>query len=94
MDTASTISVMLVLITGVAYVIQRLNAQRAGQMASLLSGPVPAGDRAARGSTARPVPDLPAPPAVPERRDHRDGGRGRLRPRRRIQRAQRAHGRR
>ncbi|WP_244177533.1 hypothetical protein [Streptomyces atriruber] len=84
-DTALTISVILIM--GVAYVIQRLNALLAGQMAPPRSGRFLPGGRGARGSATRPVPGLPGPPAVPERRDHRDGGRGRLRPRRRIQRA-------
>ncbi|GGV22803.1 hypothetical protein [Streptomyces spectabilis] len=87
MDTALTISVILTLFMGVAYVIQHLNAQRAGQMAPLSHGRFLPGGRGARGSAVRPVPGLPGPPAVPERRDHRVGGRGRLRPRRRIQRA-------
>lgn len=42
------------------------------------------GGRGVRSSTAGLYPGRSQPPAVPTRRDHRDGGRGRLRPRRRI----------
>ncbi|WP_329361044.1 hypothetical protein [Streptomyces sp. NBC_01483] len=87
MDTSLTIGSLLTLIVGAAYVIQRLNAQRADRIALHHYSHSQPGGRGARGSTARPLPAPPRPSSAPERRDHRDGGRGRLRPRRRIRRA-------
>ncbi|GGV66556.1 hypothetical protein GCM10010277_74410 [Streptomyces longisporoflavus] len=87
MDTLLTVGVLLVLLIGAAYVIQRLNAQRADRIAlHHYSHSQPTG-RDAHGAATRPLPALPRPPSAPERRDHRDGGRGRRRPRRRIHRA-------
>ncbi|MBT2420781.1 hypothetical protein J7F01_06605 [Streptomyces sp. ISL-22] len=85
MNTALTIAAFLVLIAIGAYVIHRLNSAHAERIASrsysrFLPGRPAAADRAA-GNTAPPPPP-PAPAAEHERRDHRDGGRGRFRPRR------------
>ncbi|MFH9712729.1 hypothetical protein ACH4MW_23670 [Streptomyces luteogriseus] len=84
MDIALTIAAFLVLIAGGAYVIHRLNSAHGERIASrsysrFLPGR-PAADRAV-GTTAPPPPHS-APSAAHERRDHRDGGRGRLLPRR------------
>ncbi|UQA97498.1 hypothetical protein [Streptomyces halobius] len=87
MATALTIGVLLILIIGAAHVIQRLNAQHAERIALHRYSRFLPGDRGARSSTKQPIPGRSEPPAVPARRDHRDGGRGRLRPRRRIRRA-------
>ncbi|MFF1711903.1 hypothetical protein [Streptomyces sp. NPDC058268] len=85
-DTYLTAGVLLILIIGAAYVIQRLTAQRADRIAlHHYSHSQPTG-RGVRGSTERPLPSPSEPRSAPERRDHRDGGRGRLRPRRRIRR--------
>ncbi|MEI5098469.1 hypothetical protein RB200_07065 [Streptomyces sp. PmtG] len=65
MDTTLTISVMLALIMGVAYVMQRFNAQLAGQMAPPRSGRFLPGGRGARGSAARPVRACPGHPPFP-----------------------------
>ncbi|EPH42319.1 hypothetical protein ABT390_13165 [Streptomyces aurantiacus] len=89
MDTGITVAVLIAMIALGAFVIHRLNAQHAERIAlHHYSRRLPARD-GAPGST-RPQPGGTAPPAAPGvrvRRDHRDGGRGRFRPRRRTNRA-------
>ncbi|MBV7696225.1 hypothetical protein [Streptomyces sp. TRM70350] len=85
MDIALTIAAFLVLIAGGAYVIHRLNSAHDERIAlhsysRFLPGRRAAADPAA-GTTA-PTPPHSGPSAAHERRDHRDGGRGRFRPRR------------
>ncbi|MGP3949814.1 hypothetical protein [Streptomyces sp. 7N604] len=97
MATALTIAALLALIAGAAHVIQRLNAQHAGRIALFLyHGRLPGREDPAHEDPGREGPGhepgqpLPKPTAQPElrpRRDNRDGGRGRLRPRRRSIRA-------
>ncbi|WP_329464321.1 hypothetical protein [Streptomyces sp. NBC_01431] len=84
MTTALTIAVTLLLIVGAARVIHLLNAQHSERIALHPYSRFHPVGRGTRGGPARPVPGLAEPPAVPTRRDQRDGGRGRLRPRRRI----------
>ena len=84
MDIALTIAAFLVLIAGGAYVIHRLNSAHGERIAlhsysRFLPGR-PAAGRAAGTTAPPPPPSAPAPEH--ERRDHRDGGRGRFRPRR------------
>lgn len=85
MTTALTVIAFLVLIAGGAFLIHRLNAAHDERIASrsysrFRPARPAAADRTA-GTTA-PPPTAPAPSAVHGRRDHRDGGRGRFRPRR------------
>ncbi|MFG2352447.1 hypothetical protein [Streptomyces sp. NPDC048521] len=95
MNAFLTVVVFLVLIAAAAFVIHRLNAEHAERIAvhrysrplasRLLPGGPRPGDPRRRADTAQP-PGGPHPsesPAVGERRDHRDGGRGRFPPRRR-----------
>jgi hypothetical protein len=86
MNTALTIAAFLVLVAGGAYVIHRLNSAHAERIAMrsysrFRPGRQAAPDRAA--DTTAPPPPSSAPATPHERRDHRDGGRGRFRPRRR-----------
>ncbi|GGV19581.1 hypothetical protein [Streptomyces spectabilis] len=86
MDTGITVAAVLAMIALGAFLIHLLNDQHADrialrQYARRLPG------RSGSHSPAQPQPDSTAPPAVRARRDHRDGGRGRLRPRRRTNRA-------
>ncbi|MFJ2771293.1 hypothetical protein [Streptomyces sp. NPDC087300] len=86
MDTGITVAVMLAMIAPGAFVIHLLDDQHSEriplhQYSRRLSG------RRGAHSPTRPQPDGTAPPAVRPRRDHRDGGRGRFRPRRRTNRA-------
>ncbi|MGP9019935.1 hypothetical protein ACT1U9_16245 [Streptomyces sp. BR1] len=85
MTTALTIAVMLILIAGAAWMIHLLNAQHADRIA-LHHYSRYQFSRFQPGR--RPLPGESDPPAVPARRDHQDGGRGRLRPRRRIRQGQ------
>ncbi|WHM40650.1 hypothetical protein [Streptomyces sp. BPTC-684] len=87
MTTALTILVMVFLIIGAAGLIHRLNAQHAERITLHRYSRFAPGRQGDRDSTAQPVPGKPEPLAVPARRDQRDGGRGRLRPRRRIRHA-------
>ncbi|MBB4713724.1 hypothetical protein BJ965_003606 [Streptomyces luteogriseus] len=85
MDVALTLAALLVLIAAGAYVIHRLNSAHSERIAlrsysRFLPGPPAAADRAA--GTTPPPPPHSTPSAAIERRDHRDGGRGRFRPRR------------
>ncbi|MFJ8383955.1 hypothetical protein ACIQ9Q_05480 [Streptomyces sp. NPDC094438] len=84
MPTALTIAVTLVLIALATYVIHRLNAQHADRIAVHHYSRFQPGRPGTPDGAAQPVPGRPGPPAVPARRDQRYGGRGRLRPRRRI----------
>ncbi|WP_406504227.1 hypothetical protein [Streptomyces sp. NBC_00212] len=84
MTTALTIAVTLILIVLATYVIHRLNAQHADRIAVHHYSPLKPGGRGGPDGGAQPVPGRFDAPAVPARRDQRDGGRGRLRPRRRI----------
>jgi hypothetical protein len=83
MDAGLTVVVFLLLIAVAAYVIHRLNAQHAERIA-LRSYGRRRGDEAGRGDGAQPHAPAAEPLAVHSRRDHRDGGRGRFRPRRRT----------
>jgi hypothetical protein len=87
MATALTIVIMLILVVAAARMIQRLNAQHADRIALHHYSRFQPGRHGAR-SSGRPLRGESDPPAVPARRDHRDGGRGRLRPRRRVPQAQ------
>lgn len=83
MNTFLTAVAFVVLIAAAAYVIHRLNVQHADRIAvHRYSDPLPG--RRGRG-TPQPLvgPDRSESPASGERRDHRDGGRGRFPPRRR-----------
>ncbi|SMQ17772.1 hypothetical protein SAMN06272771_4200 [Streptomyces sp. Ag82_O1-12] len=89
MDIDLSIAALLVLIAAGAYVIHRLNPAHSEGIAlrsynRLLAGPSAAADRAA--GTTPPPPSHSTPSAALDRRDHRDGGRGRFRPRRHRQR--------
>ncbi|MFJ4278453.1 hypothetical protein [Streptomyces massasporeus] len=89
MDIPLTIAALLVLIAAGAYVIHRLNSAHSERIAlrsysRFLPGPPAAADRAA-GTTPPPAPHS-TPSTGHERRDHRDGGRGRFRPRRQRER--------
>jgi hypothetical protein len=85
MNTFLTTGVFLVLIAAAAFVIHRLDIEHAERIAvHRYSRVLPGGPR--RGTdTARPPtrPPRSTSPTVGERRDHRDGGRGRFPPRRR-----------
>ncbi|WP_369247920.1 hypothetical protein [Streptomyces sp. R41] len=86
-DAGLTVSAFLVLIAIATYVLHRLNLQQADRIALRSYGRPPSGGRAgtpADGDSAQPSPPPLAPPAVHTHRDHRDGGRGRFRPRRRT----------
>ncbi|MFD5231284.1 hypothetical protein ACFWJ5_22645 [Streptomyces qaidamensis] len=83
MNALLTAAVFVVLIAAAAYVIHRLNLQHADRIAvHRYSSPLPG--RRGRGTPQPPVgPDPSVSPTAGERRDHRDGGRGRFPPRRR-----------
>lgn len=83
MDTVVTVIVLLAMIALGVLLIHRLNAQHDERIASFHYG-------RPRRTTRTPTPPVPPKPAAhteptgtPARRDHRDGGRGRSRPRRR-----------
>ncbi|MFF1447791.1 hypothetical protein ACFVYF_06510 [Streptomyces sp. NPDC058274] len=86
MDAFLTAAAFILLIVVAALVIHRLNAQHDERIALHTYSPRLPGTR--HGSGAQPPfpsPDAPeAPAAAQGGRDHRDGGRGRLRPRRRT----------
>ncbi|KMS70317.1 hypothetical protein ACM01_31960 [Streptomyces viridochromogenes] len=86
MNAFLTAAAFVVLIAGAAYVIHRLNIQHAERIAvHRYSAPLPG--RRGRGAPQPPVgPDRSESPTTGERRDHRDGGRGRFPPRRRSSR--------
>ncbi|ARX85279.1 MULTISPECIES: hypothetical protein [Streptomyces] len=86
MDTALTVAVILALIALGAFVIHRLNAQHADRIAQRQYSGRLTGRPGARGP-AWLRPDTAPPPAVRARRGHRDGDRGRLRPRRKANKA-------
>ncbi|KOV58748.1 hypothetical protein ADL01_36930 [Streptomyces sp. NRRL WC-3618] len=83
MSTFLTATVFIVLVAAAAYVIHRLNIQHADRIAvRRYSAALPG--RRGRGTPQPPVgPDRSEAPTAGERRDHRDGGRGRFPPRRR-----------
>ncbi|MET9576540.1 hypothetical protein ACLQ2D_20995 [Streptomyces sp. DT199] len=78
MNTFLTTAAFVVLIAAAAYVIHRLNLQHADRIAVYrYSSPLPG--RRGHGGPQLPVgPDRSVPPTADERRDHRDGGRGRF----------------
>ncbi|MFF7767354.1 hypothetical protein ACIPIU_10000 [Streptomyces massasporeus] len=83
MDIDLGIAALLVLIAAGAYVIHRLNSAHSEGIAlrsynRVLPGPPAAADA----GTTPPPPSHSTPSAALDRRDHRDGGRGRFRPRR------------
>ncbi|WP_101392130.1 hypothetical protein [Streptomyces sp. TLI_146] len=84
MTTALTVLVMVFLIVGAAGLIHRLNGQHAERIILHRYSRLAPGRRDDRADATQPVPGKPEQLAVPARRDQRDGGRGRLRPRRRI----------
>ncbi|MBO3678665.1 hypothetical protein [Streptomyces sp. NEAU-YJ-81] len=81
MNAFMTVAAFVVLIAAAAYVIHRLNTQHADRIAvHRYSAALPG----RRGTPQPPVrPDRSESPTAGERRDHRDGGRGRFPPRRR-----------
>lgn len=83
MNAFLTTAAFVVLIAAAAYVIHRLNLQHSDRIAGYrYSSPLPG--RRGRGAPQLPVgPDRSESPTAGERRDHRDGGRGRFPPRRR-----------
>ncbi|MER5918392.1 hypothetical protein ABT124_51350 [Streptomyces sp. NPDC001982] len=83
MNAFLTAAAFVVLIAAAAYVIHRLNIQHADRIAvHRYSVALPG--RRGRGTPQPPVgPDRSESPTPGERRDHRDGGRGRFPPRRR-----------
>ena len=83
MNAFLTAAAFAVLIAAAAYMIHRLNLQHADRIAVYRYGsPLPG--RRGRGTPQPPVgPDRSESPTTGERRDHRDGGRGRFPPRRR-----------
>ncbi|MER5946600.1 hypothetical protein ABT127_11100 [Streptomyces sp. NPDC001904] len=85
MDAALTAACFLLLIAGAAYVIHRLDTQRAERALLRTHRGEPPGRRGLTEAGEGAVPPLPAqPPVVPaDRHDHRDGGRGRFPARRR-----------
>ncbi|WP_189173842.1 hypothetical protein [Streptomyces lasiicapitis] len=91
MDTVITVAVVLAMIALGAFVIHLLSGQHAERIALHQYSRRLPGRRGARSAT-RPQSFITAPAAVRARRDHRDGGRGRLRPRRRTNRAAKGRG--
>jgi len=83
MNAFLTTAAFIVLIAVAAYVIHRLNLEHADRIAvHRYSSPLPG--RRGRGTPEPPPgPDRSESPTAGERRDHRDGGRGRFPPRRR-----------
>ncbi|MCL6668773.1 hypothetical protein [Streptomyces panaciradicis] len=86
MNAFLTAAAFGVLIAAAAYVIHRLNIEHADRIAvHRYSSALPG--RRGRGTPQPPVePDRSESPTAGERRDHRDGGRGRFPPRRRSRR--------
>ncbi|MFF4189250.1 hypothetical protein ACFYZ9_39290 [Streptomyces sp. NPDC001691] len=83
MNTFLTAAASIVLIAAAAFVIHRLNIEHANRIAvHRYSAALPG--RHGRGTSPPPVePGRSESPTSGERRDHRDGGRGRFPPRRR-----------
>ncbi|MFH8410516.1 hypothetical protein ACH4FX_37925 [Streptomyces sp. NPDC018019] len=83
MGTGLTVTVILAMTALGAFVIHLLNAQHDDRIAlHRYSRRLP--DRRGSRNPARRQQVTTVPPPVHARRDHRDGGRGRLRPRRRT----------
>ncbi|MER5213178.1 hypothetical protein ABT063_22010 [Streptomyces sp. NPDC002838] len=83
MNAFLTAAAFVVLIAAAAYVIHRLNIQHADRIAVRWYSVALPGRRG-RGMPQPPVEqDRSESPTAGERRDHRDGGRGRFPPRRR-----------
>nr|WSZ15633.1 hypothetical protein OH837_21050 [Streptomyces canus] len=81
MNAFLTVTAFIVLIAAAAYVIHRLNLEHADRIAvHRYSSPLPR--RSGRGTPRPPVEPGSGSPSAGERRDHRDGGRGRFPPRR------------
>ncbi|MEV7732416.1 hypothetical protein AB0O75_09985 [Streptomyces sp. NPDC088921] len=81
MNAFLTATAFLVLIAAAAYVIHRLNIEHADRIAvHRYSSPLPG--HGGRGTPPPPVEPRSESPTADERRDHRDGGRGRFPPRR------------
>ncbi|MGY0485773.1 hypothetical protein [Streptomyces sp. WG-D5] len=94
MDAVLTAAAFLVLITLAAYVIHRLNTQHAERIALRTYSRFLPGRRTATTPHDDETLPLQPPPADPVgRRDHRDGGRGRFRARRRRDRSTHKKGR-
>ncbi|NGO81189.1 hypothetical protein G6045_36830 [Streptomyces sp. YC504] len=85
MEAALTAAAFLLLIALAAYVIHRLNLQHAERIALRTYSPAQAGRRPSTepGIAVTPPPPHAPLPAVADRHDHRDGGRGRFGARRR-----------
>jgi hypothetical protein len=84
MGTAATIGIVLAVIAGAALATRLLTAQHAERASAFNHGWLRPGRRGSGSSTAQLPGGLPGSRAGNTRRDHRDGGRGRLRPRRRV----------
>ncbi|MFI6563710.1 hypothetical protein [Streptomyces sp. NPDC050534] len=83
MNAFLTVAAFIVLIAAAAYVIHRLNIEHADRIAVHRYSAARPGRRG-RGTPQLPVePGRSESPTSGERRDHRDGGRGRFPPRRR-----------
>ncbi|MEU2742876.1 hypothetical protein ABZ656_48360 [Streptomyces sp. NPDC007095] len=83
MDTDLTVTAFLLLITIAAYVIHRLNTQHAERIAvHRYSGLLSSRRRGHEAARPPAPPDQSETARSGERRDHRDGGRGRFPPRR------------
>ncbi|MFG2723561.1 hypothetical protein [Streptomyces canus] len=81
MNAFLTATAFIVLIAAAAYVIHRLNIEHAERIAvHRYSTPLPG--HHGRGEPQPPVEPRSESPTAGERRDHRDGGRGRFPPRR------------
>ncbi|MFC8778803.1 hypothetical protein ACFTWR_06485 [Streptomyces nigra] len=87
MNTFLTATAFVVLVAAAAYVIHRLNLQHADRIAVHRYGSPLPGRRGRGTPQPRVAPDRSESPTTGERRDHRDGGRGRFPPRRRRSRA-------
>ncbi|MFG2576143.1 hypothetical protein [Streptomyces sp. NPDC048481] len=82
MSAFLTAAAFIVLIAAAAYVIHRLNIEHADRIAEHRYSAALPGHRR-RGTLPPREPGRSQSPASGERRDHRDGGRGRFPPRRR-----------
>ncbi|MCX4834807.1 hypothetical protein OG785_01830 [Streptomyces sp. NBC_00006] len=84
MDAMLTSVAFLVLIAMGVYLIHRLNAQHAERIAlRTYRRFLPGRRNPGEGADAGTLPDQPPPTVPADRHDHRDGGRGRFRARRR-----------
>jgi hypothetical protein len=81
MDALITVAAILVMIVLGAFLIHQLNNQHSERVALFHYSKLLPGARGRNRTSPQPAKVRIAPPAGPgARRDHRDGGRGRLRP--------------